>query len=52
MERPKMRSLKTPQGWRVPALLGVLCLVAPAGLAVPALFIFLLFVLMVLGEAA
>jgi hypothetical protein len=31
--------------------LGVLCLVAPAGLAVPALFIFLLFVLMVLGEA-
>jgi hypothetical protein len=52
MERPKMRSLKTRQGWRVPALLGVLCLVAPAGLAVPALFIFLLFVLMVLGEAA
>ena len=47
-----MRSLKTRQGWRVPALLGVLCLVAPAGLAVPALFVFLLFVLMVLGEPA
>jgi hypothetical protein len=47
-----VHSLKTRQGWRVPALLGVLCLLAPAGLAVPALFIFLLFVLMVLGEAA
>jgi len=47
-----MRSLKTRQGWRVPALLGVLCLLAPSGLAVPALFMFLLFVLMVLGEAA
>lgn len=50
--RPEMRSLRTKQGWRVPALLGVLCLLAPAGLAVPALFMFLLFVLMVLGEAA
>jgi hypothetical protein len=46
-----MRLLNTGRAWRVPALLCVLCFVAPAGIAAPALFAFLLFVLMVLGEA-
>jgi hypothetical protein len=47
-----MHALRTWRGWRVPALLGLLCFLMPAGVAAPALFVFLLFVLMVLGEAA
>jgi hypothetical protein len=48
-----MRLLKSSRIWRAPVLLlGLLCLMAPPGLAAPALFTFLLFVLVVLGEPA
>ncbi len=48
-----MRLLKSSRIWRAPVLLlGLLCLMAPQGLAAPALFTFLLFVLVVLGEPA
>jgi hypothetical protein len=48
-----MRLLKSSRVWRAPVLLlGFLCLIAPPGLAAPALFTFLLFVLVVLGEPA
>lgn len=48
-----MRLLKSSRIWRAPVLLlCVLCLIAPPGVAAPALFAFLLFVLVVLGEPA
>jgi hypothetical protein len=48
-----MRLLKSSRIWRAPVLLlCLLCLMAPPGLAAPALFTFLLFVLVVLGEPA
>jgi len=46
-----MRRAATKRDWGGPALLGLLCLVAPAGLPAPLLFLFLLLALMVLGEA-
>jgi hypothetical protein len=51
-----MRARKAKRGWRVPALLGLLCLLAPAGLSAPAvsvfIFMFFLFVLMIFAEPA
>jgi len=40
---------ETKRGWPGVALLGILCLLAPAGLAAPALFVFVLLALVVMG---
>ncbi len=48
-----MRHFKWIRFQRAPVLLlALLCLLAPPGLAAPALFTFLLFVLVALGEPA
>jgi hypothetical protein len=51
IEEVGMRLFKQIRFQRAPLLLlALLCLLAPPGLAAPALFAFLLFVLVVLGE--
>ncbi len=40
---------ETKRSWPAVALLGILCLLAPAGLAAPALFVFVLLALVVMG---
>jgi hypothetical protein len=40
---------ETRRSWPAVALLGILCLLAPAGLAAPALFVFVLLALAVMG---
>lgn len=46
----RMQSRETKRGWSAAALLGVLCLLAPAGLAVPVLFVFVLLALVAMGD--
>ena len=41
----RLRTRETKRGWPATALLGILCLLAPAGLAAPALFVFVLLAL-------
>ena len=43
-------SRETRRGWPAAALMGILCLLAPAGLAAPALFVFVLLALAILGQ--
>jgi hypothetical protein len=47
----RLHSRETKRGWPATALLGILCLLAPAGLAAPALFVFLLVALAVMAES-
>jgi hypothetical protein len=46
----RLSSHETRRRWPAAALLGILCLLAPAGLAAPVLFVFVLLALMVLGD--
>jgi hypothetical protein len=46
----RLHSRETKRGWPATALLGILCLLAPAGLAAPALFVFVLVALAVMAE--
>jgi hypothetical protein len=46
----EMRPHETRRGWPAAALLGILCLLAPAGLAAPVLFVFVLLALVVMGD--
>jgi hypothetical protein len=45
----KIRDEETRRIWPGAALLGILCLLAPAGLAAPALFVFVLLALAIMG---
>jgi len=45
----KTHSHETRRFWPPVALLGLLCLLAPAGLAAPVLFVFVLLALVVMG---
>jgi hypothetical protein len=51
-----MRARKANRGWRMPALLILLCFLAPAGVVAPTfllfIFMFFLFVLLVAAEPA
>jgi hypothetical protein len=38
------------RGWPATALMAILCLLAPAGLATPALFVFVLLALALMGQ--
>jgi hypothetical protein len=46
----EMHPHETRRGWPAAALLGILCLLAPAGLAAPVLFVFVLLALVVMGD--